>query len=84
MANPRLSLVAPVVVWAALLGTGADLTAVMLSVGAGCAAHPPFVAMIAEAIKALKDRTGSSAPAIAKVTMIERPPVIAVCMSLEH
>ena len=29
-------------------------------------AHPAYVTMIAAAIKALKDRTGSSAPAIAK------------------
>lgn len=29
-------------------------------------AHPPYVDMIAAAIKALKERTGSSAPAIAK------------------
>lgn len=38
-----------------------------------CAAHPPFVVMITEAIKALKDRSGSSAPAIAKVITLIRP-----------
>jgi histone H1/5 len=29
-------------------------------------AHPPYVAMITAAVKALKDRTGSSLPAIGK------------------
>lgn len=29
--------------------------------------HPKYVVMIADAIKTLKERTGSSAPAIAKV-----------------
>lgn len=36
--------------------------------------HPKYIVMIADAIKTLKERTGSSAPAIAKVRPDRTPP----------
>jgi len=41
--------------------------------------HPKYVVMITDAIKTLKERTGSSAPAIAKVRALREPPLHWLC-----